>query len=335
MLNSFENSDSNNILEPDIENYYKERILNDSVDEKNFSSNQNLNILLNGNYNFQPELNSSFEGENVYNNNNFNYIFYNDDDITPNQENMPTYNIASNLNNAQNVLISNCTEHTNLLGRKTIKSGLTGPHGKYAEDNRVRKVKVCLKDSLVRKINSEIQKNKISINIDGKEYRVNRLLDINQEQTTNTTVGENLKLFKCELKDFFSVEISNKYKNYPKNFNKLIIEKLYQENLTNVTCILDKTFLDSLKYFRKDKDVYNNEEYSCLKGIEKDFEDLPKNFRKEGHDNRYINLVIDLINNFEKIYFGKKPRNKRGKGINLKTKNTDITSSNLNNVKYY
>jgi len=327
MLNSFENSDSNNILEPDIENYYKERILNDSIDENNFSSNHNLNIPLNGNYNFQPELNSSFEGENVYNNNNFNNIFYNDNDITPNQDNMPIYNIASNINNVQNVLISNCTEHTNLLGRKTIKSGLTGPHDKYTEDNRVRKVKVCLKDSLVRKINSEIQKNKISINIDGKEYKVNRLLDINQEQTTNTTVGENLKLFKCELKDFFSVGISNKYKNYPKNFNKLIIEKLYQENLTNVTCILDKTFLDSLKYFRKDKDVYNNEEYSCLKGIEKDFEDLPKNFRKEGHDNRYINMVIDLINNFEQKYYEKKPRQKKNKEIDLKTKNTDVTSS--------
>ena len=103
--------------------------------------------------------------------------------------------------------------------------------------------------------------------------------------------------------------------------------------MENVTCILDKTFLDSLKYFRKDKDVYGNEEYSCLKGIEKDFENLPKKFREKGHDDRYINMIIDLINNFEKIYYGKTPRNKNNeeneenKKIDLKTKNTDVTSS--------
>ena len=204
---------------------------------------------------------------------------------------------------------------------------MIGPHGKYAEDNRVRKVKVCLKDSLFRKINSEIQKNAISINIDGKEYKVDGLLNINQEQTINTTVGENLKLLKRKLKDFFSVGISNKFKNYPRNFNKLIIEKLYQENFTNVTSILDKTFLDSLKYFRKDKDVYDNEEFSCLQGIEKDFEELPQKFRKEGHDNRYINMVINLINNFEQIYYEKTPRETKNKGINLKTKNTNATST--------
>ena len=276
---------------------------------------------------FQPELNNSFEEENYYNENNFINIHNEEENIIPNQDIIPIYNIASNINNVQNGLNSQYVAHNFLLGRKTKKSGLTGPHGKYAEDNRVRKVKVCLKDSLFRKINSEIQKNAISINIDGKEYKVDGLLDINQEQTINTTVGENLKLLKRELKDFFSVGISNKFKNYPKNFNKLIIEKLYQENFANVTCILDKTFLDSLKYFRKDKDVYDNEEFSCLQGIEKDFEELPQKFRKEGHDNRYINMVINLINNFEQIYYEKTPRQKKNKGINLNTKNTDATST--------
>ena len=276
---------------------------------------------------FQPELNNSFEEENYYNENNFINIHNEEENIIPNQDIIPIYNIATNINNVQNDLNSQYVAHNFLLGRKTKKSGLTGPHGKYAEDNRVRKVKVCLKDSLFRKINSEIQKNAISINIDGKEYKVDGLLDINQEQTINTTVGENLKLLKRELKDFFSVGISNKFKNYPKNFNKLIIEKLYQENFANVTCILDKTFLDSLKYFRKDKDVYDNEEFSCLQGIEKDFEELPQKFRKEGHDNRYINMVINLINNFEQIYYEKTPRETKNKGINLKTKNTNATST--------
>ena len=322
-----ENSDSNSILVPENGNYYDERIVNYSFDENSLDFNQNLNNQLNANYFFQLELNNSFEEENYYNENNFINIHNEEENIIPNQDIIPIYNIASNINNVQNGLNSQYVAHNFLLGRKTKKSGLTGPHGKYAEDNRVRKVKVCLKDSLFRKINSEIQKNAISINIDGKEYKVDGLLNINQEQTINTTVGENLKLLKRKLKDFFSVGISNKFKNYPRNFNKLIIEKLYQENFTNVTSILDKTFLDSLKYFRKDKDVYDNEEFSCLQGIEKDFEELPQKFRKEGHDNRYINMVINLINNFEQIYYEKTPRETKNKGINLKTKNTNATST--------
>ena len=322
-----ENSDSNSILVPKNGNYYDERIVNYSFDKNSLDFNQNLNNQLNANYFFQLELNNSFEEENYYNENNFINIHNEEENIIPNQDIIPIYNIASNINNVQNDLNSQYVAHNFLLGRKTKKSGLIGPHGKYAEDNRVRKVKVCLKDSLFRKINSEIQKNAISINIDGKEYKVDGLLNINQEQTINTTVGENLKLLKRELKDFFSVGISNKFKNYPRNFNKLIIEKLYQENFTNVTSILDKTFLDSLKYFRKDKEVYDNEEFSCLQGIEKDFEELPQKFRKEGHDNRYINMVINLINNFEQIYYEKTPRETKNKGINLKTKNTAVTST--------
>jgi hypothetical protein len=327
MINLYEHSVSSSILLPGIENYYEERFLNDSVDENSFYSNQNLNILINGNFYFQPELNNSFEEDNEFYKNNFNNIHNEEDEMTPNLDNMPIYNIKSNINNVQNELNSKYVAHNYLLGRKTKKSGETGPHDKYAEDNRVRKVKVLLKDALFRKINSEIKKKTISININGKEYKVDGLLEINQEQTTNTTVGENLRLLSTKLKDFFSVEISNRYKNFPKNFNKLIIEKIYEEKLTNVTCILDKKFLDSLKYFRKDKDVYDNEEYSCLQGIEKEFEDLPKKLRKKGNDNRYINMVKDLINNFEQIYFEKRPRQKRSKVIDVKTKNTDVTSS--------
>ena len=319
MENFFENRDSRSILVPDSENHYEEKILNVSFDENSF---YNLNIYLNENDIFQPGFNNIFGEENENNIYYFNNTHNEEFQTAPNQVNIPIYNIVSNINNAQNDLNA---VNNNLLGRKTKKSGLTGPHDKYAEDNRVRKVKVYLKDALFRKINSEIQKNKISINVNGKEYKVDGLLDINQELTINTTVGVNLKLFNTELKDYFSV-ISNKYRNYPKNYNKLIIEKLYKENMTNVTCILDIKFLDSLKYFRKDKDVYGKEEYSCLQGIEKDFEDLPKKFRKEGHDDRYINMIIDLINNFENIYYEKRPREKDRKGKDVKTKNTYVTS---------
>lgn len=38
-------------------------------------------------------------------------------------------------------------------------------------------------------------------------------------------------------------------------------------------------------------------------------------------------MVINLINNFEQIYYEKTPRETKNKGINLKTKNTNATST--------
>jgi len=197
--------------------------------------------------------------------------------------------------------------HTNKLNKKTKRNET---HDKYAENNRVRKVKVFLKATLFKKINSEIQKNPLYLNINGKKNKIDELKMISQNKTINTNVNENLRLLNTQLKDIFSADISKKFKKYPHNYNKLVIDQLYKEKKTNVTNILDKTILESLKYFRKDKDAFNNEKYLCLKGIEKGFEELPKNFKKEGHDDKYINMIIDLINNFEKIYEDKMPRKK-------------------------
>lgn len=328
MLNLNEFSNSNSILVSNSGNNYEEQILNNSFDENSFVYNQNLNILsLNENNYIQPDLNNSYEEENEYYKNIFSNNYNENDEIIPNQDNMSIYNINLNINMVHNNLNPEYFVRTNILGRKTKKSGLTGPHDKYVENNRVRKVKVILSTTLFKKINSEIQKNPISINIDGKENEIKELFKIGQEQVINTNVNENIKLLNTQLKDFYSVDISKKFKKYPYNYNKLVIDQLYKEKKTNVTNILDKTILESLKYFRKDVDTFNNEKYSCLEGIEKDFEDLPKNLKKEGHDDRYINKVIHLINNFEQIYFKKIPRNKKNKGEDFRTKNTDVTSS--------
>ena len=332
MFNLNEYSHSNSISVSNIGNNYEEKILNKSFDENSFVYNQNLNIqsLNESNY-FQPELNDIYEEENEYFKNIFSNNYKEKDEITPNQDNMSIYNI----NNVQNNLNPEYFALTKKLGRKTKKSGLTGLHDKYVENNRVRKVKVILSTTLFNKINSEFKKNPISINIDRKENEIKELLKIGQEQVINTNVNYNIKLLNTHLKDFYSVDISTKFKKYPHNYNKLVIDQLYKEKKTNVTNILDKTILESLKYFRKDVDVFNNEKYSCLQGIEKDFENLPKNLKKEGHDDRYINKVIHLINNFEQIYFKKLPRDKMNKGEDFKTKNTDVTSSKFKNEKLY
>ena len=99
-----------------------------------------------------------------------------------------------------------------------------------------------------------------------------------------------------------------------------MIEKLYEENKTNVTCILEKSGLECIKYFRKDEDAFFNEENSCLNGIEKRYENLPQYLRNKGFKEDYIIIYIELIKDFENINEKKSPRRPRSEKANNETK---------------
>ena len=202
-----------------------------------------------------------------------------------------------------------------LLGRKKANSGEVGKHSKFAEDNMIRKFKPYFKNSLKDLVNFNIQKYiKFPNNmINGIKYKKLEILDINQEQAKDVSVDMNKALLKKTIKEFFKVKISRKYSNYPDNFNELLINELYMaENGEKVTYILEKTFLECLKYFRMDKEVFYDSKYSCLKGLEKSFLDFKKQLF-EKNNKKYANDMIDLINNFETIYNNKKSRAKRKK----------------------
>ena len=222
-------------------------------------------------------------------------------------------NFHIEINNYQ---INQNSNHNNMLGRKKKNSGLIGKHDKYAENNMTVKFKVYFINTLLEQINSEIKKINLSIKIGDQEYKVDELLDIDQKKVKNINVKEIRQFLNNNLKEVFSFDISNKYKNYPKNYNKLVIEKLYKENITNVTCILDKKVSKCLKYFRKDdKDMFNNKEYSCLKGIEEKYEDLSNYLKNKGHEDKYINDIKKLINDLENIYEAKTPRKTKANNI--------------------
>ena len=203
------------------------------------------------------------------------------------------------------------------LGRKKKNSGEIGNHTKYFEDNMIRKFKPYLKDSLKDLINLKILEN---INfpdniINGQKYKKIEILNINQKQVTDTSVEMNKELLKKTIKEFFSVDISGNYSSYPKNFNELLINELYKiKNGEKVNCILEKYILESIKYFRNDKDLINNPKYSCLKGLDKCFIDFKKKLLKKNNE-EYVNNMIDLIKNFEDIYNNKKGREKRSKKL--------------------
>ena len=201
------------------------------------------------------------------------------------------------------------------LGRKKKNSGEIGEHTKNSEDNMIRKFKPRLKNALKDLINSRIKENiRFPDNIiNGQKYKTIEILDINQKQAKDTSVEMNRELLQKTIKDFFSVDISGNYSNYPKNFNEILIKELYKkEKGEKITCILEKTVLESLKYFRKDEDVINDPNYSCFKGLEKSFEDFKQELLIKNNE-KYTNNMIYLIENFENIYYNKRSRAKRSK----------------------
>ena len=202
----------------------------------------------------------------------------------------------------------------NFLGRKKKNSGEVGLHNKYSENNRVRKFKVIMKDALLDLINSKIKENiNLTLLIDQKEFAVDGLLNIRQNQIVNTNVMDNLQLLNKTIREIFSDEIAQNFRRYPKNYNKIVIDKIYEiENEEKIIPILDLKFIDCIKYFRKEENYMDDERFFCLKGLEKKFENLSEDLTNEGNDKKYINMLFDLIYNFENIFFNKKSRKRRG-----------------------
>ena len=269
--------------------------------------------------------------ENNGNNENFykNFIGTESNDIFSekhNSEKLPLYlskeenilNIDENKKNILNIIQTE-TKTKPKLGRKTKNCTETGIHTKYKEDNMLRKIKVIFKKSFMDFINTKMeeifQKNSRII-IDGKEYKI-KLLNLRQDIVKNINVEFNKKLLNERIKDFFNYKISISFRNYPVNFNELLMDKLYEiENGEKITCILEKTFIECLRYFRMDEEIFRDPEYSCLKGLEKGFLSLKQNLSKN-YDEEYIEKLIQLIKNFEKVFEDKKGREPRTSKSNI------------------
>ena len=276
---------------------------------ENLSTNclQNNNLLLN--YDYEPIINDINDLSELNN------LFF-----VPNNSNNNTNELPKNIISSQNTNSPEINQiirpKTKLLGRKKKNSGEIGKHDKYAENNMIRKMKVIIKNDLLDFINSKIKKelNLSNIIINGKIYKENeiKLLNIKQDQIKDTNVDFNLKFLNTKIKDILSEKISkNNRIKYPSNFNDILINKIYHiKNGESITSILNMTFLECLKYYRKDEDIINDAKYSCLKGLEKGFENL-KDRLIQKNDEKYADMLIKLIKEFEEIYSKKKSRVKR------------------------
>ena len=201
------------------------------------------------------------------------------------------------------------------LGKKRLFSDEEGEHDNNKEDNLIRKSKNCFHHDFLAFINEKIkeinEKKRIS-----KENKVEELLNLGPSIDKHLTINANLTLFDQPIRYIFG-EISKKYKDKPKNYNQVLIDKMCNNgDYKEIEIILNTKYLDCLKHYRKEKKV------ACLNGLEKKFEEIPLKMMmqfergKEQHLKKYQKLapkdseydknhemkIIDTIKKLDTIY---------------------------------
>ena len=191
------------------------------------------------------------------------------------------------------------------VGRKR-KNEQGGKHDKYSYDNVTRKIKTKLFEAILVILNLSIKPIQIE---NPKKYSKKILyskdffLKIDQEIIKDINVENNKKLLRTQLRDIFSNNVSKKVEKYGLDYNKKLVEKIYDEKIQEKTmAILDKTFLECLEHFRGSKF------YKELEGLETEYKNVIKGLREIGEDEDYIQIFEDLIKRFEDYYENKKSR---------------------------
>ena len=164
-------------------------------------------------------------------------------------------------------------------------------HDKYSVDNMLRKIQIHYLNFIILFLN-EILKN--------LNYKQRFLkLDYNFKKTVNKDFVERLK--KSTLKDIVINKISQKYKNYSNNTNKMTYEEIKEnEILKNILSINYLTLFKTI-YYKSNKKIdlsqYGINQVIILSKKVKMFNDLLKKIEKEGQ--LYIkNIVNCTIKNF-------------------------------------
>ena len=238
-----------------------------------------------------------------------NLYFKNNNEILIEKEKQKQYYedlIKKKRNEVEKVSIGNTSQEIKKSGRKIKKLGKSGKHNKYSDDNLIRKIKGILLNQIREHCNNKIRA------IYGNKKGQKILLKINSEQRLKSKVEFNKNLLNKSIKDIFSENISGRYANPEKNYNKKLINDLLNEKeeikRIQFENLFNLTFLDCLKHFR------GSQTFKELIGM-KLFEEA---FKKYENDDDYQDYKIFLeyyTKYFEDIINIKKRRNRKSKNI--------------------
>ena len=178
-------------------------------------------------------------------------------------------------------------------GRKPKNSNSKSDHTKYSHDNISRKIKVKFFQKFMKYINGKINSKYNGI--------IQKLLPLKGEICQNNTIKFNTQLLNTKLKDIFSTtEINRKFRLYGENYNKNVIDTIYNNNIKELIQILDLTFLEMYNIF-KDKNETKFNDFEKLNTVVEEI-------KLKENDNYYAELFQSVAMNFENYYFNKTPR---------------------------
>ena len=132
--------------------------------------------------------------------------------------------------------------------------------------------------------------------------KIHKLKHLKGKISQDNSISFNKILLISKLKDvFLSNEINGKYKLFEKFYNKKIIEKIYEENITELIDILEMTFLDAFNIF---KNVNTSDKFDGFEKLDKVIEELKLKEKNE----LYIQKFEKVAMNFENYYLNKTGR---------------------------
>ena len=178
-------------------------------------------------------------------------------------------------------------------GRKPKDSNSKSYHTKYSHDNISRKIKVKFFQKFMKYVNGKIETKYNGI--------IQKLLPLKGEISQNNTIKFNTQFLNTKLKDIFSnTEFNGKFSSYGENYNKNVIDTIYNNNIKELIEIFELTFLEMFNIFKNTNDTKFN-----------DFERLNKvveEIKLKEKDIYYAELFQSVAMNYENYYFKKTPR---------------------------
>lgn len=206
------------------------------------------------------------------------------------------------------------SKEKNILKRKRNRSNNNEEkkHTKYDFDNIARKIKSNLFKGILIVLNNSLEDTDSAKEV--KFYTTNScgeihsfirdkgFLKISQEYISGANVQANLDLLELPLRKLFSLDCSEKYKNYRSN-NKNLLKEISDNNIyTKTNKILDMTVRDCLEHFR------GTNKFDVLNGLEKEYQNLIEKFEKNHEEKAYIEAFKNYLNKFEIEFQNKKPK---------------------------
>ena len=192
-------------------------------------------------------------------------------------------------------------EITSIKNSKKNKELIEEILKKYPLNYLIRRAKKIIFDILLKYDNDII--SKVYNNNIGYGINIKKLLRIKHSQIQNTNTLFNKELLKTSQGTIFSSDISSRYTNYPIEHNKLLINKLLnEENIEKRKIFHDlfsKTFLECIE------NLIGKRKNESLKGLDKYYEN---EMMELDEDENFKEVLKKTINDLKNIFEKKKPR---------------------------